>query len=62
MGLIAAWLGCLYYGVQFYAMSPLSFLARPQSWLRVIHRFHGTITGGPNFAFELCLNKIEDAD
>jgi 1-acyl-sn-glycerol-3-phosphate acyltransferase len=62
MGLIAAWLGCLYYGIPFYAMSPLSFLARPQSWLWAIHRYRGTVTGGPNFAFELCLNKIDDAD
>ena len=62
MGLIAAWLGCLYYGAPFYAMSPLSFLARPPSWLWAIHRYRGTISGGPNFAFELCLNKIDDAD
>ncbi len=62
MGLIGAWLGCLYYGAPLYAMSPLSFLARPQSWLWAIHRFRGTISAAPNFAFELCLNKIDDAD
>jgi 1-acyl-sn-glycerol-3-phosphate acyltransferase len=62
MGLIGAWLGCLYYGAPFYAMSPLSFLARPQSWLWAIHRFHGTLSAAPNFAFELCLNKIDDSE
>ena len=62
MGLIGAWLGCLYYGAPLYAMSPLSFLARPQNWLRAIHRFRGTLSAAPNFAFELCLNKIDDAD
>jgi 1-acyl-sn-glycerol-3-phosphate acyltransferase len=62
MGLIGAWLGCLYFGAPLYAMSPLSFLARPQSWLRAIHRFRGTISAAPNFAFELCLNKIDDAE
>ena len=62
MGLIGAWLGCLYYGAPLYAMSPLNFLARPQSWLWAIHRFRGTISAAPNFAFELCLNKIDDAD
>jgi 1-acyl-sn-glycerol-3-phosphate acyltransferase len=61
MGLIGAWLGCLYFGAPLYAMSPLAFLARPQSWLRAIDRFRGTISAGPNFAFELCLNKIDDA-
>ena len=62
MGLIGAWLGCLYYGAPLYAMSPLAFLARPQSWLWAIHRFHGTISAAPNFAFELCLNKIDDSE
>jgi len=62
MGLIGAWLGCLYYGAPLYVTSPLAFLARPQSWLWAIHRFRGTISAGPNFAFELCLNKIHDAD
>ena len=62
MGLIGAWLGCLYYGAPLYAMSPLAFLARPQSWLWAIHRFHGTISAAPNFAFELCLSKINDSD
>ena len=62
MGLIGAWLGCLYFGAPLYIMSPLSFLARPQSWLWAIHRWRGTLTAGPNFAYELCLNKIHDAD
>jgi 1-acyl-sn-glycerol-3-phosphate acyltransferase len=62
MGLIGAWLGCLYYGAPFYAMSPLSFLARPLNWLRAVQRFGGTLSAAPNFAFELCLNKIDDAD
>lgn len=62
MGLIGAWLGCLYFGAPFYAMSPLAFLSRPQSWLWAIDRCRGTISAAPNFAFELCLNKIQDAD
>ena len=61
MGLIGAWLGSLYFGAPFYVMSPISFLARPQSWLWAIHRFRGTISAAPNFAFELCLSKIDDA-
>ena len=43
-------------------MSPIAFLARPQSWLWAINRYRGTISAGPNFAFELCLNKIDDAN
>ena len=60
MGLIGAWLGSLYFGAPLYIMSPLTFLARPQSWLWAIHRFRGTISAAPNFAFELCLDKIDD--
>ena len=60
MGLIGAWLGCLYFGAALYVMSPLSFLVRPESWLRAIHRYRATLSGAPNFAFELCLKKIAD--
>jgi acyl carrier protein len=62
MGLIGAWLGCLYFGAPLYVMSPLSFLARPQSWLWAMHRHRATLSAAPNFAFELCVNKIHDAD
>jgi acyl carrier protein len=62
MGLIGAWLGCLYFAAPLYVMSPVSFLVRPESWLRAIHRFRATLSAGPNFGFELCLNKVEDAD
>ncbi len=62
MGLIGAWLGSLYFGVPLYAMSPLSFLVRPESWLWAIHRFRATYSASPNFGFELCLNKVADAD
>jgi acyl-CoA synthetase (AMP-forming)/AMP-acid ligase II/acyl carrier protein len=62
MGLIGAWLGCLYFGAPLYVMSPLSFLARPENWLRAVHRFRATLSASPNFGFELCLNKIDDAD
>jgi len=62
MGLIGAWLGCLHFAAPLYAMSPLSFLVRPESWLWAIYRFHATFSASPNFGFELCLNKISDAD
>jgi len=62
MGLIGAWLGPLYAGAKCYIMSPLSFLAHPQSWLWACHCCRATISAAPNFAFELCLKQIEDAD
>ncbi len=62
MGLIGAWLGCLHFAAPLYAMSPLSFLVRPESWLWAMHRFRATFSASPNFGFELCLNKVADAD
>ncbi len=62
MGLIGAWLSSLYHGFPLVVMSPLAFLSRPQRWLWAIHRHRGTLAAAPNFAYELCLRKIEDAD
>ncbi len=60
MGLIGAWLGCMYFGVPLVVMSPQSFLIRPTRWLWAIHANRATMSAGPNFAYELCLNKIRD--
>ncbi|WP_081857956.1 AMP-binding protein [Thiomonas sp. FB-Cd] len=60
MGLIAAWLASLYFGNPLVVMSPMAFLARPESWLWAIHRHRGTLTAAPNFAYELCLRHIKD--
>ena len=62
MGLIGAWLGSLYYGALAVIMSPLSFLARPERWLWAIHRNRATLSAAPNFAYELCLRKIDPVE
>ncbi len=62
MGLIGAWLGTLYYAAPLYLMSPFAFLLRPLNWLRAIHRYRATMSAGPNFAFELCLHRIEESE
>lgn len=61
MGLIGAWLGSLYYAAPAVIMAPLSFLARPERWLWTIDRHRGTLSAAPNFAFELCLKRIDDS-
>jgi 1-acyl-sn-glycerol-3-phosphate acyltransferase len=60
MGLIGCWMGALYFGVPLVLMSPLAFLARPSRWLKAIHQHRGTLSAAPNFAYELCINKIQD--
>ena len=59
MGLIGGWMGSLYYGFPLVLMSPLDFLARPARWLEAVHRYRGTLSGGPNFAYELCVRRVE---
>ncbi|HXH13165.1 MAG TPA: AMP-binding protein [Alphaproteobacteria bacterium] len=60
MGLIGACLGSLYHGCPLVLMSPLSFLARPERWLWAIHTHRGTISAAPNFAYELCLRRLDE--
>jgi 1-acyl-sn-glycerol-3-phosphate acyltransferase len=62
MGLIGAWLGSLYFGIPLVVMGPQVFLTRPSRWLWAIHANRGTISAGPNFAYELCLAKVHYAE
>ena len=59
MGLIGAWFGTLYYAIPLVVMPPTDFLARPESWLRAIQRYRGTISAGPNFAYEMCATRLD---
>jgi 1-acyl-sn-glycerol-3-phosphate acyltransferase len=61
LGLIGAWLGSLYFAAPVVVMSPLTFLVRPETWLWAMHRHRATLSAAPNFAFELCLRKVEDS-
>ncbi|MCY1078492.1 non-ribosomal peptide synthase/polyketide synthase [Archangium lansingense] len=58
MGLIGGILQPLYAGFHTALMSPLAFLRRPRLWLEALSRFGGTISGGPCFAFDLCVRKV----
>ncbi|ALF55339.1 hypothetical protein ACX27_24975 [Nostoc piscinale CENA21] len=58
MGLILGILEPLYVGVPVILMSPSAFVQQPIRWLEVISRYKATHSGGPNFAYELCINKI----
>ena len=58
MGLIGGFCKPLFCGRPSVLMSPMAFLQKPLRWLRAITEFEATIAGGPNFAYELCLQKI----
>ena len=59
MGLIGGILQPLYCGCPVTLMSPVVFLQRPIRWLQAISRFRATTSGGPNFAYDLCVRKIK---
>jgi 8-amino-7-oxononanoate synthase len=62
MGLIGGILTPLLTGMKTILMSPMGFLQRPARWLEVISRYQVSITGGPNFAYELCARSIRDEE
>ncbi len=62
MGLIGGILQPLYTGYTAVLMSPAAFIQRPARWLEAITRYHATISGGPNFAYELCVHAVTQKD
>ena len=58
MGLLGGMLSPMYFGRTSVLFSPMAFLQKPVRWLRAITRYEATISGGPNFAYALCTEKI----
>lgn len=58
MGFMSGVLEPLYSGIPAVLMAPGDFLRRPLSWLQAISRHQATTSGGPNFAYDLCVKKI----
>jgi amino acid adenylation domain-containing protein len=61
MGLIGGLLQPLHRGIPLVLASPRYFLERPLRWLQLISRYRGTISGAPDFAYRLCLERVRDA-
>jgi acyl-CoA synthetase (AMP-forming)/AMP-acid ligase II len=60
MGLIGKVLQPLYLGTSSTLMSPLAFVQKPIRWLQAISRYQATTSGGPNFAYDLLCNQVND--
>ena len=58
MGLIGGMLQPLFGGFPCIMMPPTAFLQSPYRWLQAISRYQGTTSGGPNFAYDLCVQRI----
>lgn len=62
MGLIGGVVMPMFMGCPNVLMSPMAFLQRPARWLQVVSKYGITVSGGPNFAYQLCIDKIDDAE
>lgn len=60
MGLIGCILQPLFLGTRCYLMRPEMFTQKPVMWLAAISRYQATTSGAPNFAYDLCVDKISD--
>ncbi|WP_404483990.1 non-ribosomal peptide synthetase [Pseudomonas sp. HT11] len=61
MGLIGGLLQPIFSGVPCVLMSPAYFLGRPLRWLEAISEYRGTISGGPDFAYRLCSERVSES-
>ncbi|WP_212625269.1 non-ribosomal peptide synthetase [Pseudomonas sp. PP3] len=61
MGLIGGLLQPIFSGVPCVLMAPAYFLGRPLRWLEAISDYGGTISGGPDFAYRLCSERVSDS-
>ena len=59
MGLIGGILQPLYAGFPVTLFSPMAFLQRPARWLEAISRTGASVSGGPNFAYDLAVRKTD---
>jgi 8-amino-7-oxononanoate synthase len=58
MGLIGGVLAPVFSGTTIIVMAPATFLKNPFLWLDAISKSGATISGAPNFAYDLCVRKI----
>ena len=62
MGLIGNVLHAVYVGAHAVFLSPVELLRRPLSWLEAISHYHATGSGGPNFGYQHCVDRIDDQE
>jgi acyl-CoA synthetase (AMP-forming)/AMP-acid ligase II len=62
MGLIGSLLYPLFHGGTTLLLSPTAFLRRPLAWLEAVDRHQAAVSTGPNFAYDLCVDKARDED
>lgn len=62
MGLVGGVLQSMYSGGNANLMSPAEFIQYPERWLQIMSNFKMTISGGPNFMYDLAARSIKVED
>lgn len=62
MGLIGMTIYPIAYGGTSVQMPPSAFLQRPVRWLQALSAYGGALSTAPNFAYELCCNKVKESE
>jgi acyl-CoA synthetase (AMP-forming)/AMP-acid ligase II len=62
MGLIGTVIQPVFTGFSCVLMPPAAFIQKPMRWLRAISRFGATSSGGPNFGYDLCVQRRRTED
>lgn len=61
-GLIGGVLSSIYTHNPLVLLSPVSVIEKPYRWLKAITDYNAYFTASPNFAYQLCVNKISDEE
>ncbi len=59
-GLIGNLIQPLYVGAECILMAPLTFMLRPLVWLRAMSTYAASTSGGPNFCYDHCVERIPE--
>ena len=62
MGLVAGILQSPYSGCRTTVLSPLYAMQRPVRWLQAIQHMRATVSGGPPFGYDMCVETVTDAE
>src|SRR5215211_355502 len=60
MGLVAVMQRAIYVGMSVVLMAPIEFIRRPVQWLRAISSYRASMSLAPNFAYDLCVERVKD--
>lgn len=62
MGLVGIVQHAIYTGMSVVLMPPIDFIRRPVQWLRAISKYRASVSGAPNFAYDLCVERVKDEE